>query len=114
MLPVSEVNFFAISNTGFWSHSGHKTAAVFDKSDKSDYGVFLPLFLYLLTFGTCLLLGGSLPHGCQGGHAAMNEIDLDRGERDICRNYVDKILGQGKSQTLNKVGDSTVYRTEES
>ena len=29
MFPVSEANFFFVKNTGFLSHSGHKTAAAF-------------------------------------------------------------------------------------
>ena len=29
MFPVSEANFLARKNTGFLSHSGHKTAAAF-------------------------------------------------------------------------------------
>ena len=45
---------------------------------------------------------------------AMNEIDLDRGNRNICRDCVDKIRGWFKSDTLKKVGYSTVYETYES
>ena len=44
---------------------------------------------------------------------AMHEINIDGGERKICRDCVDNIQGRGKSETLKKVGDSTVYRTEE-
>ena len=44
----------------------------------------------------------------------MNEINLDRGERNISRDRVDEIQGRGKSETLKKVGDSTMYRTDES
>ena len=44
----------------------------------------------------------------------MNYIDFDGSERKICRNCVEKLQGQGKSETLKKVGDSTVYRTDES
>ena len=44
----------------------------------------------------------------------MNYIDFDGAERKICRNCVDKLRGRGKSETLNKVGDITVYRTDES
>ena len=40
---------------------------------------------------------------------AMNEIDLDGGERKIFRDCVDKIRGRGKPETLKKVGNSTVY-----
>ena len=52
-----------------------------------------------------------LHHVCQGGGVAMNEINLDGGERKICRDCVDKIWGREKSDTLKKVGNSTVYRT---
>ena len=45
---------------------------------------------------------------------AMNKIDIDGGEQNICRDCVDKIRGRGKSNTLKKVGDSTMYRTDES
>ena len=44
----------------------------------------------------------------------MNEIDIDRGERKICRNCVDEIRVRGKSETLKKAGDITVYGTDES
>ena len=53
-----------------------------------------------------------LYHVYQGGYVAMNEIDLDGGERKIFCDCVDKIQGQGKSETLKKVGDSTVYGTD--
>ena len=53
----------------------------------------------------------SLRHICQGEYVAMNEIDLDRGEQNIFRNYVDEIQGRGKSKTLNNMGSSTVYGT---
>ena len=42
---------------------------------------------------------------------AMNEIYLDGGERNVCRECVDKIRGLGKSETLKNVGGSTMYRT---
>ena len=42
----------------------------------------------------------------------MNEINLNGGERKICRNCVDKMQGRGKSDTLKKVEDSTVYGTD--
>ena len=45
---------------------------------------------------------------------AMNEINIDGGERKICCDCVDNIQGRGKSETLKKVGDSTVYGTGES
>ena len=51
---------------------------------------------------------------CQGVYVAMNEIDLDGGERKLFHNYVDEIRGRGKSETLKKVGDNIVYRTYES
>ena len=44
----------------------------------------------------------------------MNEINLDGREQKICRNCVDNIWGQGKSDTLKKVGYITVYGTDES
>ena len=45
MSPVSEANLFREKNTGFLIKSCHKTAAVIEKSDESDDGVFLLLFL---------------------------------------------------------------------
>ena len=42
------------------------------------------------------------------------DIDLYGGEQKICRDCVDEIRGRGKSETLQKVGDSTVYGTDES
>ena len=45
---------------------------------------------------------------------ATNEINLDGGERKICRDCVDEIRGRGKSETLKKVGDRTVHRTDKS
>ena len=55
-----------------------------------------------------------LYHVCQGEHVIFNYIDFDRGERKICRNCVDKIQGQGKLERLKNVGDSTLYRIDES
>ena len=46
---------------------------------------------------------------CQGEYVATNEIHIDGGERNICRNCADEIRVQGKSETLKKVGDITVY-----
>ena len=53
-----------------------------------------------------------LHHVCQGGYVVLNDIDFDGEERKICRNCVDKIWGRGKSETLKKVRDITVYRAE--
>ena len=53
-----------------------------------------------------------LKHIYQGGYVAMNEIDLDGGERKIFCDCVDGIRGQVKSETLKKVGDSTMYGTD--
>ena len=39
----------------------------------------------------------------------LNDIDFDGAERKICRDCVDKIQGRGKSETLKKVGESTMY-----
>ena len=50
-----------------------------------------------------------LHHVCQGEYVAMNEINLDGGERNIYRDCVDNIWGRGKPETLKKVGDSIVY-----
>ena len=44
---------------------------------------------------------------------AMYENDLDRAERKICHNCVDKIWMGGKPEKLEKVQHSTVYRTDE-
>ena len=44
----------------------------------------------------------------QGEYVILNYIDFDRAEQKICRDCVDEIRGQGKSETLKKVGDSTV------
>ena len=45
---------------------------------------------------------------------AMYDIDLDRAERNICHNCVDKIWLGGKPKNLKKVLHRTVYRTDES
>ena len=45
---------------------------------------------------------------------ATKEIDIDEGERNICRNCIDEIEGQGKSEISKKMGDNTVYCTDES
>ena len=54
-----------------------------------------------------------LHHFCQGYYVLLNDIDFYRGERNICRNCVDKLGVGGKSEKLKKVGDSTVSRTIE-
>ena len=53
-----------------------------------------------------------LNHICQGEYVLLNDIDFYRVERNIFRDCVDKILGQIKSETSKKVGDSIVYGTE--
>ena len=55
-----------------------------------------------------------LHHVCQYKYAAMNEIDLDGGERKIFRDCVDEIRGRYKSDIPKKVGDRTVYSTYKS
>ena len=42
----------------------------------------------------------------------MNDIDFDKAEQNICCNCVDDLWGQGKSEKLNKMGDSTLYGKE--
>ena len=54
-----------------------------------------------------------LHHVCQGGYVVLNDIYFDGAKRNICRDFFNKIRGRGKSETLNKVGDSTVYGTDE-
>ena len=44
----------------------------------------------------------------------LKDINFDGAERKICRNCVDRIQVQVKSETLKKVGDRTVYGAEES
>ena len=52
-------------------------------------------------------------HVCQGEYILLNYIGFDGAERKICRNFVDKLRGRGKSETFNKVGDSTLYGMDE-
>ena len=42
----------------------------------------------------------------------LNDINFDGSERKIFRGFVEEIRGRGKSETLKKVGDSTVHRTD--
>ena len=55
-----------------------------------------------------------LRHVYQGGYVVLNYIDSDRVEQNICRDYIDDLQGRGKSETLKKLVDSTVYGTDES
>ena len=55
-----------------------------------------------------------LHHVCQGRYVDMNDINIDGGERKICHDCVDEIWVHDKLETLKKLGDSTVYWTEES
>ena len=48
-----------------------------------------------------------------GGYVAMHEIDLDRVERKIFRDFVDELRMGVKPDKLKKTGHSTVYRTDE-
>ena len=43
---------------------------------------------------------------------AMNEIYLERAERNICHNCVDELWMGGKAEKLKKVQHSTVYRMD--
>ena len=54
-----------------------------------------------------------LHHVCQGWYLLFNYIDFDGAKRKICRNFVGKLRGRGKSETLNKVGDINVYGMDE-
>ena len=38
-----------------------------------------------------------------GGYVILNDIDFDGAEWNICSDFVDKIRGQRKSETFNKV-----------
>ena len=55
-----------------------------------------------------------LHHVFQGGYVAMHDINIDGAERKICCDRVDELRMGGKPEKLNKVGQSTVYMTEES
>ena len=58
----------------------------------------------------CKLL---LHHICQGEYVAMNEIDLDEAELNICRDCVDELCMGGKPEKSKNVKHSTMYRTDE-
>ena len=47
-----------------------------------------------------------------GGGVIFNDINFDGEEQKICCNFVDELRGQGKSETLKKVEDINVYRTD--
>ena len=49
-----------------------------------------------------------------GGYMDMHEIELDGADRKVCRNCVDELRMGGKTGKSKKVGQSTVYRKDES
>ena len=49
----------------------------------------------------------------EGEYVVLNDINFDGEERNICRDCVNEIRGGGKSETSKKVGDSTVYGTDQ-
>ena len=51
---------------------------------------------------------------CQREYVLLNYIDFYGVEREICHDCVDELRVMGKLETLKKVGESTVYGTEES
>ena len=53
-----------------------------------------------------------LHHICQGEYVILNDIDFDGAEQKLFRDCVDEIGVREKSETLKKVGDSTLYGTE--
>ena len=55
-----------------------------------------------------------LHHVCRGEYVLLNHIGFDGAERDIFRYCVDKLQERDKSETLKKVGYSTMYGTDES
>ena len=55
-----------------------------------------------------------LHHVFKEGYAVLNDIYFDGSEKKICCGCVDELRVWGKSETLKKVGDSTLYRTDES
>ena len=56
----------------------------------------------------------ALAPNLSGGYVPLNYIDFGRAERNIYCNYADELLERGKSVTLKKVEDRTVYGMEES
>ena len=54
-----------------------------------------------------------LRHIFQGEYVVLNDIDFDGAGREIYHDCVDKLRGREKSETLKKVGESTVYDIEE-
>ena len=54
-----------------------------------------------------------LHHVCQGGFVAMYDIGLDRAERNICCDFVDKLRMGGKPNRLKKVVHITLYKKDE-
>ena len=115
MFPVSESNIFSEKILDFGVTAAIKQQQRLTNPTMVCYYRYscldLPVVLVGLQVEGCLL---SLYNVYQGGYVAMNEIHFDGVGWKICRDFVDKILGRGKSETLKKVGDSTVYGTDES
>ena len=55
-----------------------------------------------------------LHHLCQGDYETLNDINFDGAAMNIYCNCVDELREWGKSDILNKVEGSTVYRMDES
>ena len=70
------------------------------------YCIELPVALVACKVEGCPL---HLYQVCEGGYVALNHIDFGGAERKSCCNCVEEIQGQGKSDILKKVGDSTMY-----
>ena len=52
-ITCDQINFFCKKKSGFLINRSHKTESAIDEFDKSNNGVFLPFFLYLINCGTC-------------------------------------------------------------
>ena len=55
-----------------------------------------------------------LNHICHREYVAIHGIEIDRAEQKICSDCVDKIWIGGKPEKFNKMGQSTMYKTEDS
>ena len=118
MFPVIEANFFSEKKTDFGVTAAIKQQRRFTNLTNPTmvcsyhYSCLdLPVALVDCQVEGCPL---RLHRDCQGEYVILNNIDFDGVERKIFCDCVDKIRGRGKSETLKKVGDSTVYGTEES
>ena len=116
MFPVSGASLFCMEKPGFQA-----TAAIKQQQGLAILAKRAMVYYYHssclglpVVIVDCQVEGFiyHLKHVWQGGYAAMHEINIYGAEQKVCCDFFDELWMGGNPDKLNKVGHSTVYRTD--